>query len=394
MNASPSFHYGAHKQAENLQYASLQQIYPMRPRHEYRASDSDFPLRPVSLSPPPPPPARRSPGVAVARAHARVDVLNRTISSTSTHRPSGRVEHSHQVDSSSYSASRPRAQERLSSAPSLSVFNAPTATFYWHNLVASSQMRHDPVLYATYHNRPSLSADLVSDSDSEDSSEDERRTPSSSTYRRRDERTALVAGGFESFRDSVVHKREPSVDISQPSSQRAISAVNPRRRTSPASSTSSDHPIFDIGLPPRQDHRSGPTYSSSSRTSPSTTSTARSEGAPTSPGSSQQVATGLPAPNRNWENHAIPLGNKEGPAQFQCTWILLATGQPCPYFAKKQLVKRHVQTTHLKMKPYICDVCEKGFPQKSSLEIHRHGQSVFLTSSLGTELNLEKTRKN
>lgn len=53
----------------------------------------------------------------------------------------------------------------------------------------------------------------------------------------------------------------------------------------------------------------------------------------------------------------------------------------CGYTSKKQLVKRHIETTHLKFKsvplkeslgfgiltlvirPFICDMCEKAFPQ-------------------------------
>lgn len=34
--------------------------------------------------------------------------------------------------------------------PSLSVFNAPTATYAWPNLQASSQMKRNPVLYVDY----------------------------------------------------------------------------------------------------------------------------------------------------------------------------------------------------------------------------------------------------
>ncbi|KAI6119357.1 hypothetical protein EDD16DRAFT_1581689, partial [Pisolithus croceorrhizus] len=48
----------------------------------------------------------------------------------------------------------------------------------------------------------------------------------------------------------------------------------------------------------------------------------------------------------------------------------------CQYTSKKQLVKRHVETTHLRFKPFVCEVCKKGFPQKTSLDTHMHGQYV------------------
>ncbi|KAJ7047385.1 hypothetical protein C8F04DRAFT_1058627 [Mycena alexandri] len=352
MNAGPSFHYSLRhsgsstaKPANTLEYASLQQIYPMRPRHEYRAPDSHFPLRPVSPSSPP---IRESSAAAVVRAHERADALNRAVDSASTKRTNESLgQPPYPVDSPRY-LSRPRAQERFPAPPSLS-------------------MRHDPVLYAAYHRMPSPSAD----SDSEDSSEDERRGHSPCpSYRGRDERTPTREGS-RPFKEPlpILYKREASVEISRlntPPINRSVNIPDSRRRASPASSTSSEHPIFDIGLPPRQDHRSGYSSSVSRRTSPSTV---HSGSDPTSPGNNKP-----PAPNRNWEDHAIQVRTPEGGVAYRCTWIT-DTGAQCPYETKKQLVKRHVETTHLKMKPYVCDICQKGFPQKTGLEIHHNGHT-------------------
>ncbi|KIK65284.1 hypothetical protein GYMLUDRAFT_344284 [Collybiopsis luxurians FD-317 M1] len=49
---------------------------------------------------------------------------------------------------------------------------------------------------------------------------------------------------------------------------------------------------------------------------------------------------------------------------FRCIW------KGCKYQAKKQLVKRHIQTTHMKLKPFICRFCDRKFPQKTSLNVH------------------------
>lgn len=163
-----------------------------------------------------------------------------------------------------------------------------------------------------------------------------------------------------------------------------MNILDSRSRASPASSTSSDHPpIFDIGLPPRQDHRSsfaaGPSHSmsgSSRRPSPSTASTAHSESDPTSPVNSRHIHTQPPLtlePNQNWENYAIQIRHPEGGAAYQCTWI--TSEGPCHYWSKKQLVKRHVETTHLKFKCVIILI-----PQFfGSLIFHNAGR-LFATS--------------
>jgi hypothetical protein len=77
--------------------------------------------------------------------------------------------------------------------------------------------------------------------------------------------------------------------------------------------------------------------------------------------------------------------------KWLCTWPTESGGQ-CNYMSKKQLVKRHVETTHLRYKyatlviyefhllsllisrPFVCCICSKGFPQKTSLDTHMHGQ--------------------
>ncbi|KAG1820195.1 uncharacterized protein BJ212DRAFT_1338524 [Suillus subaureus] len=60
--------------------------------------------------------------------------------------------------------------------------------------------------------------------------------------------------------------------------------------------------------------------------------------------------------------------------KWLCTWSTESGGQ-CKYMSKKQLVKRHVETTHLRYKPFVCGVCGKGFPQKTSLDTHMHGHT-------------------
>ncbi|KAJ6599079.1 hypothetical protein DFH09DRAFT_1356209, partial [Mycena vulgaris] len=285
-----------------------------------------------------------------------------------------------------------RPAERFPAPPTLSVFNAPTATFLWPNFQASSQMKHGPILYAKYHDKSSSS----SSSDSEDSqlgSEDLRRMSSPSSN---DRGTIHTPNGPSRPLDEppfAFSRHEASVEI-QPSKTspvnrlveplKSVYILDSERRTSPESSHGSEYAsgLFDIGFPPRQDHRTSfavaPSASvlGSRRPSPSAASSVNSGSDQTSPSDNRSTPNQLPFPptlNRNWENYAVQIRNPEGGMAYQCTWSTL--DGPCHYWSKKQLVKRHVETTHLKFKPFVCDICSKAFPQKTSLEIHRHGHT-------------------
>ncbi|KAJ7840640.1 hypothetical protein B0H13DRAFT_1649561 [Mycena leptocephala] len=75
----------------------------------------------------------------------------------------------------------------------------------------------------------------------------------------------------------------------------------------------------------------------------------------------------------SWEDHAIPIRAPEGHITYQCLWTTVE-GR-CTYASKKQSVKRHVEATHLQLKPFICDICSKPFSQKTPLDIHRNGHT-------------------
>ncbi|KAF8195907.1 hypothetical protein K438DRAFT_1826720 [Mycena galopus ATCC 62051] len=354
MNATSTFpraHHSStarHDDTPPAEYSSLREIYPVRPRREY---SPDFSLRPVSPSAVPEPSALR-------RAHARVDALHRAVRSATSQAP-------HHSEYTSYSLPRPRAGERFPAPASLSVFNAATATYFWPNFAASSQMKHEPVLYATYHDMSSSSS---SDSEDEESTEHQRgASPSSSRYHE----GYTPTNTFHAW-DERTHTRESSVELPRVNS----TSVN-RRSRAPTPPISSDlHPIFDIGLPPRQDNRSSIASHSNSpsrRPSPSTASTVHSANDPMSPVHNATQLPSAPAPNQEWLEYAVQIRNPAGPGiLYQCGWS--TPNRPnavCHYTAKKQLVKRHVETTHLKIKPYVCTTCGKAFPQKTSLDIHR-----------------------
>jgi hypothetical protein len=53
-----------------------------------------------------------------------------------------------------------------------------------------------------------------------------------------------------------------------------------------------------------------------------------------------------------WERFVEDIGYRDGVATLRCLWTTKEDGcsNVCTYTAKKQLVKRHVETTHLKLK--------------------------------------------
>ncbi|EIW76101.1 hypothetical protein CONPUDRAFT_139557 [Coniophora puteana RWD-64-598 SS2] len=79
-----------------------------------------------------------------------------------------------------------------------------------------------------------------------------------------------------------------------------------------------------------------------------------------------------------WEQYAKPTVSADGTSRrWICQWESFQSGvlRTCDYKSKKQLVKRHIETTHLHYKPFQCTVCNKAFPQKTSLDTHMHGHT-------------------
>ncbi|KAF9451713.1 hypothetical protein P691DRAFT_329102 [Macrolepiota fuliginosa MF-IS2] len=66
-----------------------------------------------------------------------------------------------------------------------------------------------------------------------------------------------------------------------------------------------------------------------------------------------------------WENYAVyqpnPTNSKK---DHRCTY------EGCPYKGKKQLVQRHIEGVHLKMKQYHCPYCDSAFHQETCAITH------------------------
>lgn len=101
----------------------------------------------------------------------------------------------------------------------------------------------------------------------------------------------------------------------------------------------------------------------------------------------------------DWTRFAKPLEGGGSSAQYACTWVdpkddILE--RPCGYISKKHLVKRHIESKHLQIKyvlgtfgitpwiartdtvvglrPITCEVCGKGFSQRTNYSTHMNTQ--------------------
>ncbi|ESK95977.1 gli-kruppel family member gli2b [Moniliophthora roreri MCA 2997] len=72
----------------------------------------------------------------------------------------------------------------------------------------------------------------------------------------------------------------------------------------------------------------------------------------------------------DWSTYAEQL---KQPGEWRCGWkepFLGGELKRCHYSGKKQLVKRHIENVHLKIKPFTCPHCNQTFSQKTSLNVH------------------------
>lgn len=275
------------------------------------------------------------------------------------------------TDSESYHDSR---QQR---PVSLSVFNAPTATYAWERYEPESQIPYPRPLYVDYTGRSSTrsasssSISSLLDSPGMPSPALSDRSISTPTLLPQKRRSSSPAGHYHA--SSVTKIMEPlrhvniiEVDQSRPpvSSrlyQRTLTPPEmisspPLHRSQSDRHVSAKHSIPGCGDERHRQHEDSPCGSDSSD-------------------QSHIIRPTIPAKtdSEEWEKYAC--FTLDGTTRkWLCTWSTESGGQ-CKYMSKKQLVKRHVETTHLRYKPFVCGVCGKGFPQKTSLDTHMHGHT-------------------
>lgn len=68
------------------------------------------------------------------------------------------------------------------------------------------------------------------------------------------------------------------------------------------------------------------------------------------------------------------IDDRDGRAPLTCTWPLGPNAEAdieCGYGATPKLMRRHVQTTHMHIKRYRCDICDQAFSQGALLHSHK-----------------------
>ncbi|KAF8138295.1 hypothetical protein EV363DRAFT_1393754 [Boletus edulis] len=250
----------------------------------------------------------------------------------------------------STSLAEPRANnDSLQRPVSLSVFNSPTATYMWPGLQAASQMSHPPIIYVNYDNRDSMRSASTSSALSVHDSP----VISPSSIRNSSSRNAMESTGYVSRARHVDPLSRPQY-MQSSQRQNKHPPLQPIRPSTIASGRAAS--VNNYSITSEEDDQL--------RTSrePSPQISEASEGETIS------------RPTR----YAKPTLSPDGTTRkWQCTWPTPEDRKKptCEYTSKKQLVKRHVETTHLRYKPFICEVCKKGFPQKTSLDTHMHGHT-------------------
>ncbi|KAK0190962.1 hypothetical protein F5146DRAFT_577523 [Armillaria mellea] len=79
-----------------------------------------------------------------------------------------------------------------------------------------------------------------------------------------------------------------------------------------------------------------------------------------------------------WEKYAVKKADNV--KEYICQWSQQFPDRSltCTYAALRPLMKRHVETVHLKYKTHSCKYCDRLFPQKANVEVHessRHTKS-------------------
>ncbi|KAN0097616.1 hypothetical protein V8E55_002062 [Tylopilus felleus] len=288
----------------------------------------------------------------------------------------------------SMSLTEPRVNnESLQQPVSLSVFNSPTATYMWPGFQAASQMSHPPIIYVNYDNRDAMrsastsSALSVHDSPfisspalthydrSATNMLPKKRRSTSPEGRAQSARSASSRNIIESMSRAQLSDKDRYLQSTQGSEQQKRHTPLPSNRpfTHTLGRTASMH---NYSLTSSEDDQP--------RTS--------REPSPQISEASERGTVTRPIPRRQsprgdadaWERYAKPTLSPDGTTRkWQCTWPTPEDRKKptCEYTSKKQLVKRHVETTHLRYKPFVCEVCKKGFPQKTSLDTHMHGHT-------------------
>ncbi|KAI0663298.1 hypothetical protein C8Q70DRAFT_957380 [Cubamyces menziesii] len=310
---------------------------------------------------------------------------------------------SHPFDSQSDSLLEQHAiatynSRRTQRAPSLSVYELPTATFMWprFNPKVEAPPRAKPILYVKY--KPLQDDSDVSRSPSVISRDDSPITEHPPSLRNLTplRTTSLKRGSSAESDDGAVspsdrflkHARisRYSPNARQDSERRPVTDPTPARGTACQEPRRTekfkrilrniDFESDESDVEPRAESIDTTTHHQSN--SGGATTLPRSA-APADVQPAPKAAETKPPANRvdnamknEWLKYTSPDVEDPENADLRCTWKTNTKDgiRVCIYEAKKHLVKRHIESKHLQIRQCVCKICEKAFSQKSNLQTH------------------------
>jgi len=223
-----------------------------------------------------------------------------------------------------------------------SILRLPTATFAWPRLVPASKMAGPPNLYIDYHDR----------------------APNLDWHNRLDElrvslKSTRAATRILDHQFSVLSAKEEPAQETPPMRSPHDEEVSrsPDLRSSASRHSLSPSPERD----PRQ-LAASPLRAESPLSSEDDEPSGEDELDEEKGGSSSRPF--------KWRHHARRVQDSEGKFSYICIWGESEGQHVCGYQTKTQLVKRHIEDTHLGIKRHKCHVCKKSFPQKNQRDVH------------------------
>ncbi|EMD40826.1 hypothetical protein CERSUDRAFT_111412, partial [Gelatoporia subvermispora B] len=299
--------------------------------------------------------------------HQRMSTMSRP---NPNHKPSGRGD---ELRTQVRSRATIRHVDKKSTAcqqSSLAVYELPTATFCWPRFDPASEVPGNDATSIFVTSPPSPSA-----------------SPSPLPVRVE----ANVSASYDHPRFMYSRKRSSSVDTETPPPITPPTRWPKLPRHEPSASPPGFHPA--IYPETQQQKELGRTFddldidsesSDSDEASftetlhaPGSSSKQRDETTPSDPSavSDNHLTDAGPTTtgSRKWTEWAQGYTTPDDCMKYRCIWPEQdkhGGRTPCGYTSKRHLVKRHVESKHLKLRPCICKICGKGFSQKSNLETH------------------------
>ncbi|KAI0327770.1 hypothetical protein GY45DRAFT_1372909 [Cubamyces sp. BRFM 1775] len=290
---------------------------------------------------------------------------------------------------------------RTNRAPSLSVYELPTATFMWprFNPKVEEPPRAKPILYVKY--KPPQDDSDVSRSPSVTSRDDSPITEHPPSLRILTPlRTASLKRGSPAESDDVAvspsdrflkHPRisRYSPDARPDSERQTVAHAAPARDAAcqePRRTEKFKRILRNIDFESDEsdvESRAGSidaTTQHQSNSGGATTLPRSAAPATVNDGqSASKAAETKPPANRvdnamknEWLKYTSPDVEDPENADLRCTWETKTKDGTvvCIYEAKKHLVKRHIESKHLQIRQCVCKICKKAFSQKSNLQTH------------------------